>query len=144
MSILKEISLEYSLEGLMLELKLQYFVAWCEELIQWKKPWCWEWLRVGGEGNDRGLDGWMVSLNQWTRVWVNPRSWWWTGRPGVLQFMGLQSWTWLSNWTDWTESNVFVHVTAFTVCRDLCEEIHQLTINLIWNLDIKCWRSIEL
>ena len=55
-----------------------------------EKPWCWEGLKAGGEGADRGWDGWMMSLTQWTWVWVKSRSWWWTGRPGMLQSMGLQ------------------------------------------------------
>ena len=61
MSILKAISPEYSLEGLMLKLKLQYFGHWCEELTHWKRPWCWKSLKAGGEGDDRGWDGWMAS-----------------------------------------------------------------------------------
>ena len=61
-----------------------------EELTRWKRPWCWEGLGAGGEGDDREWDGWMASLTQWTWVWVNSRSWWWTGRPCVLQFMGSQ------------------------------------------------------
>ena len=52
--------------------------------------WCWEGLGTGGEGDNRGWDGWMASPTQWTWVWVNSRSWWWTGRPGVLRFMGSQ------------------------------------------------------
>ena len=64
--------------------------TWCEELTHWKKPWCWERLREGGEGDDRGWDGWMASSTQWTWVWVDSRSWWWTGRAGMLQFMGSQ------------------------------------------------------
>ena len=67
-SILKEISPEYSLEGLMLKLKLQYFATWCKELIHWKRPWCWERLKAGGEGDDRGWDGWMASPTRW--MWV--------------------------------------------------------------------------
>ena len=91
-SILKEISPAISLEGMMLELKLQYFplATSCKVLTQWKRVWCWEGLGAGGEGDDRGWDGWMASLTQWTWVWVNSRSWWWTGRPGVLWFMGSQ------------------------------------------------------
>ena len=58
-------------------------------LIQ-KKPWCWERLKAEGKGDDRGWDGWMASRTQWTWVWVNSGSWWWTGRPGVLQSMGSQ------------------------------------------------------
>ena len=62
--------------------------TWCEELM--KRRWCWERLKVGGEGDDRGWDGWMASPTQWTWVWVNSGIWWWTGRPSVLQSMGLQ------------------------------------------------------
>ena len=64
--------------------------TWCEELTPWKRPWCWERLKAGGEGHDRGWNGWMASLTQWTWVWVNSGSWWWTGRPGMLQSMGSQ------------------------------------------------------
>ena len=89
-SILKEISPEYSLEGLMLKLKRQYLAFFGEGLTHWKRPWCWEWLKAGGEGDNRGWDGWMASPSRCTWVWVNSGSWWWTGRPGVLQSMGLQ------------------------------------------------------
>ena len=88
-SILKETSPGCSLQGLMLKLKLQYLATWCEGLTPWKRPWCWERLKAG-EGDERGWDGRMASLTQWTWVWVNSGSWWWTGRPGVLWFMGLQ------------------------------------------------------
>ena len=64
--------------------------TWCEKLTHLKIPWCWEILKAGGEGDDRGWDDWMASPTRWTWVWVNFRSWWWTGRPGVLQSMGLQ------------------------------------------------------
>ena len=83
-SILKEVSPEYSLEELMLKLKLQYLGTWCEELTHWNRPCCWERLKAGGEGDDRGWDGWMASLTWWTWVWVGSGSWWWTGRPGML------------------------------------------------------------
>ena len=79
-----------SLEGMMLKLKLQYFGTSCEELTHWKRLWCWEGLEAGGEGDARGCDGWMASLTWWTWVWVNSGNWWWTGRPGVLRFMGSQ------------------------------------------------------
>ena len=59
-----------------------------KELTHWKRPWCWERLKVGGEGDDRGWDGCMSSPTQWTCVWVRSGSWWWTGKPGVLQSMG--------------------------------------------------------
>ena len=55
-----------------------------------EKTWCWEWLKVGGKGDDRGWDGWMASPTQWTWVWVSFGSWWWTGKPGVLLSMGSQ------------------------------------------------------
>ena len=75
---------------------------WCEELTHWKRLWCWEGLGAGGKGDDRGWDGWMASPTQWTWVWVNSGSWWWTGRPGVLQFMGSQrvghDWATELNW----------------------------------------------
>ena len=78
--------------------------TWWEELTHWKRPWCWEGLRAGGEGDDRGWDGWMASLTQWTWVWINSGSWWWTGRPGVLRFMGSQrvghDWATELNWTE--------------------------------------------
>ena len=61
-----------------------------EELTHWKRPWCWERLKVGGEGDNRGWDGWMASLTQRTWVWVSSGCWWWTGKPGVLQSMGSQ------------------------------------------------------
>ena len=75
-----------------------------EELTHWKRPWCWEGLGTGGEEDDRGWDGWMVSPIWWTWVWVNSGSWWWTGRPGVLRCMGSQrvghDWTTELNWTE--------------------------------------------
>ena len=101
-SILKEISPGCSLVGLMLSWNSNTLATWCEELTHLKKPWCWERLRAGGEGDDRGWDGWMASLTWWTWVSVNSGSWWWTGRPGVLRFMGLQrvghDWATELNW----------------------------------------------
>ena len=102
-SILWEISPEYSLEGLMLKLKGQYFGHLMKELTHLKRPSCWERLKAEGEGDNRGWHFWMASATQWTWVWVNSRSWWWTGRPGVLQSMGLQrvrhDWATELNWT---------------------------------------------
>ena len=89
-SILKENSPEYSLKGLMLKLKLQYFGHLMRRTDSFEKTLMWERLTAGGEGADRGWDGWMASPTQWTWVWVNSRSWWWTGRPGVLQSTGSQ------------------------------------------------------
>ena len=74
----------------------------CEKLTHWKRLWCWEGLGPEGEGDDRGWDGWMASPTQRTCIWVNSGSWWWTGRPGVLQFMGSQrvghDWATELNW----------------------------------------------
>ena len=102
-SILKENSPDYLLEGLMLKLKLQFLATWCKELTHLKRPWCWERLRAGGEGHDKGWDGWMASSIQWTWVWVDSGSWWWTGRSGMLQSMGSQrirhDWATKLNWT---------------------------------------------
>ena len=76
----------------------------CEELTHWKRLWCWEELGAEGEGDDRGWDGWMPSQTRWMWVWVNSGSWWWTGRPGVLWFMGSQrvrhNWATEMNWTE--------------------------------------------
>ena len=78
--------------------------TWCDESTLWKRPWSWERLRAGGEGDDRGWDGWMASPMQWTRVWVSSGSWWWTGKPDVMQSMGLQivrhDWAFELNRTD--------------------------------------------
>ena len=86
----------------MLKLKLQYFGHLMRGDDSLEKFWCWEELGAGGEGDDRGWDGWMASLTQWTWIWVNSGSWWWTGRPGVLRFMGSQrvrqDWATELNW----------------------------------------------
>ena len=86
--------------------------TWCEELTHLKRSWCWERLRAGREGDNRGWDGWMASLTRWTWVWVDSGSWWWTGRPGVLWFMGLQrvehDWVTELNWTEsWAQAEMF-------------------------------------
>ena len=78
--------------------------TWCEVLTHFKRHWCWERLKAGGERDDRGWDGWVASPTQWTWVWVNSRSWWWTGKPGVLQSMGSQrvrhNWATELNWAE--------------------------------------------
>ena len=84
----------------------------------WKKTWCWERLKVGGGGDDRGWDGWMASRIRWTWVWVNSGSWWWTGRPGMLQSMGSQSvrhdWATELNWTEVNWSELWSSYSVFT------------------------------
>ena len=118
--------------------------TWCEELTHLKRPWCWERLKAGGEGDNRGWGSWMASPTRWIWVWVDSGSWWWTGRPGVLQFMGSQrvrhdwatelNWTdfppWVCkeldtteqlNWTDWFSSKPPTHVGCYiTLSRIPC------------------------
>ena len=100
-SIPKEISPEYSLKDW--RWSSNTLAIWWEELTHWKRSWSWERLKAGGEGDDRGWDGWMAPLTQWTWVWASFWSWWWTGKPGVLHAVhGVEkSWTRLSDWTDW-------------------------------------------
>ena len=89
--ILKEISPRISLEGMMLKLKLQYFGHLMQRVDSLEKTLMLGGIGTGGEGDDRGWDGWMALPTRWTWVWVNSGSWWWTGRPGVLRFMGSQT-----------------------------------------------------
>ena len=85
-------------------------VLWPPHAKSWliEKDWCWEGLGAGGEGDDRRWDGWMASLTRWMWVWVDSGSWWWTGRPGMLRFMGSlrvgQDWATELNWRKNTES----------------------------------------
>ena len=67
-----------------------YSATWCKELTRWKRQRYWGRLRTKGEGGDRGWDGWMASLTQWTWVWTNSRRWYSIGKPGVLQFIESQ------------------------------------------------------
>ena len=107
-SILKEISPECSLEGMMLKLKLQYFGHLMQRVDSWKRLWCWEGLGAGGKGDNRGWDVWMASPTRWTlssnELWEMLMD----GRPGVLQFMGSQTvgqdWATELNWTEQHQS----------------------------------------
>ena len=111
-SILKEISPEYSLEGLIWSSNI--FATWCEEPTHWKRPWWWERSKAGGEGDDRGQDGFMASPTQWTWVWASSGSWWWTRKPDVLQSMGvMKSQTQLSHRTELTPWNTHKHTYLF-------------------------------
>ena len=110
-SILKEISPGISLERMMLKLKLQYFGHLMRRADSLEKT-----LMLGrGGGDDRGWDGWMASLTRWTWVWVNSGSWWWTGRPGMLQFMGSQrighDWATELNWTSHLHVSIYKSFT---------------------------------
>ena len=80
-------------------------VLWIPHAKSWLigKDWCWEGLGAGGEGDDQGWDGWMASLTQWMWIWVNSGSWWWAGRPAMLQSMGSDT----TEQLNWTELNSF-------------------------------------
>ena len=100
--------------------------TWCKWLTHWKRPWCWERLRTGEEGGNRGWDGWMASLTQWTWVWASSRRQWRTGKAGMLQFMGLQSRTWLR---DWTTIAFSVHLFGNNFPQMKCSETRQDAIH---------------
>ena len=90
-------------------------ILWPPHVKSWfiGKDWCWEGLGAGGEGDDRGWDGWMASRIQWTWVLVNSRRWWWTGRPGVLRFMGSQrvghDWVTELSWTELKKMQIWLN-----------------------------------
>jgi len=97
--------------------KLVYYMNWIGLGFFFLRPlryhrWCWEGLGPGGEGDDRGWEGWMPSLALWTWVWMNSKSWWWTRRPGMLCVIHgvIKSRTWLSGWTElnWTEHTIAI------------------------------------
>ena len=136
-SILKEISPGCSLEGLMLKLKLQYLATWCKELTHLKRPWCWERLRVGGEGDDRGWYGLMASPTQWTWVWVDSGSWWWTGRPGCFGSWGRKE-SDMTEWLNWNElifsiqTWVKVYLVSFFMLEKSCLPLSSLQTSYVF------------
>ena len=93
------------------------WATWCKELTHLKRPWCWARLRAGGEGDNRGWDGWVASPTQWTWVWVDSRSWCWTGRLDMLQFMGSQrvghDWETELNWIALQYCDGFCHSSTW-------------------------------
>ena len=108
-SILREISPGCSLEGLMLKLKLKSFGHLIQRVDSLEKTLMLWKIEAGGEGDDRGWDGWMASLIQWTWVWVDSGSWWWTGRPGMLRFMGCKE-SDTTEWLNWNELIELIHL----------------------------------
>ena len=123
----------------------------CEELTHLKRPWCWERLKAGGEGDDRGWDGWMASLTQWKWVWVGSGSWQWTGRPGVLQSMGLQrvrhDWVTELNWSEISGFSLLVwrglrrEVQTGKETRFFCSVFYWSTVDL--QCCVKFWCTAE-
>ena len=100
-SIPKEISPEFSLEGLILKLKLQFFGHLMQRADLLKRPCCWERLKARGEGDDRGWDGWMASRTWWTWVWASSGRWWWTGGLACCSPRVTHDWATELNGTDW-------------------------------------------
>ena len=97
-SILKEINLNTHWKNWHWSWGSHTLATWCKELTHWKRPWCWERLRLG-EGSNRGWDGWMPSLTQWTGVWANTQRQWRTGKPDMQQSVVTKNWTQLKEWT---------------------------------------------
>ena len=106
--------------------------TWCKEVTSWKSPWCWERLKAGGEVDETGWYGWMPSLAQWTWVWVNSGSWWWTGRPGVQQSMGLQrvghNWVSELNWC-----REFWHLCSLSASTIFLNKYQYLSLHRLGN-----------
>ena len=121
-SILREIVLGVHWKDWCWSWNSNTLATWCEELTHLKRPWCWERLRAGREGDDRGRDGWMASLTLWTWVWINSGSWWWARRPGMLRFMGSQrvehDWATELNWTE-----VWAHTHMLYTIHNVSENI---------------------
>ena len=110
----------------------------CEEL---KRLWWWEGLGAGGEGDDRGGDGWMASPTRWTWVWVNSGSWWWTGRPGVLWFKGSQrvghDWATELNWRISWRCSIEEHLGCFHLLEIMNNpviniHVHKFSVHLVF------------
>ena len=126
-SILKEISPGFHWKDWCWSWNFNPLATWCKELTHWKRPQCWERLRARGEGDNRGWDVWMASPTRRTWVWVDSGRWWWTERPGMLQFMGSQSvrhdWATEPNWTELTHSALshsIFPVFIFPFFSDMC------------------------
>ena len=131
LSILKEISPEYSLERLMLKLKLNTLATWWEKLTHLKRPWCWERLKAGEVGDDRRWDSWMASPTGWTWVRASSRNWWWTGKPGMLQSMGWQR----------VRHNCAIELNWFQLFPHLLMIMNYVAVT-IWN-SVQLWNNAK-
>jgi len=135
--ILKEIILNIHWKDWCWSWNSNTLATWCEELTHLKRSSCWERLKAGREGDDKGWDSWMVSPTQWTWVWVNTGIWWWTGRPGMLKSMGSQTvghnWATELNWTQWCHpfsKNVSCFY-VFVLLQTIIMSIHLHWISLL-------------
>ena len=119
--------------------KSNTLATWCKELTHWRSPWCWERLKAGGEGGDRGWDGWMASPTQWTGIWASCRRWWWTGKPGVLQSTWLQraghDWASELNWT------VSVYTEQLLLYLCLPHVLVSIAVAVLFSLMKYTWRT---
>ena len=122
---------------------LNMLASWCEEPTHWERPWCWERLKVGGKGDDRGWDGWMASPTLWTWVWVSSGNWWRTGKPIVLQSMGLQrvrqDWMTELYWLEFSRiSSLLSSVTKITLYNVFISNSNLLSLQLLFqNLNLQ-------
>ena len=117
---------------------------WCEELTHWKRPWCWERFKAGGQEDDRGWGGWMASRIWWTWVWANSGSWWWSGKPGVLQSIGSQrvghDWVTEVNWEcdKWYKIIVWLWMDR---CPGSSENDQGNVSAEVWSLKSHIWKK---
>jgi len=131
-SILKEISPGVHWRDWCWSWKSNTLATWCKELTHLKRPWCWERLKAGGEGDDRVWDGCMASPTQWTWVWLNSGSWWWTGRPGMLHSMWSQRID-TTEWLNWTCMKRSLGISNFL--GDLSSfSFYFFPVSLCWSL----------
>ena len=108
LSILNEIKIEYHWKDWCWSWNSRTLANWWDEQTHWKRRWCWESLKAGGEGDNRGWDSWLASLTQWIWVWANSRRWWTTGKPGMLQSMGHKE----SDKAEWLNNNKGIKFTV--------------------------------
>ena len=141
-SILKEINPDIHWKDWCWRWNSSTLATRCEELTHWKRPWCWEQLKAGGEGDDKGWDGWMASPTWWMWDWANSGSYWWTAKASVLRSMGSQR-----VGHDWaTELNTNVKYTCVCVCVHMYVHIHicvSIYVHTQWSIT-QPWKEWNL
>ena len=127
--ILKEIILNIHWKDWYWSWNSNTLATWCEELTHLKRPCCWERLKTGGEGDNRGWDGWIASLTQWTWVWASSGSWWWTGELGMLQSTKSQrvGHYWATEQTDWVVMQIIQLKGIVIMCCWHLSHIYNIT-----------------